>query len=489
MQTETGKDRKQTEGPDPSLILPPRTGGDKPKALDPAREVFLNCPLGMLILKNALPAVASMLFMAFYQVVDGILVGRRLGPEALASVNILYPILAVFVGLAVMIGVGGNARVAVLLGAGETRQARRTLGLITALGTALGIGGTIVVILAFPQILSALGTSGELGELAGEYLIALCPFFAPMILAFILEQSLRNDGRPNMATLVMAAMAILNIVLDYIFLFILNMGIAGAALATGLSQSLVALIFLAHFINKTIRRRPGLGFAVPGGGIPALRAIALNGSSEMFNSLAAGLTTFLFNRIILSYVGVMGVAAFALVQYMLMVGVMIFIGMSNGTQPIWSYNHGAGHAGRVQGTLNRLLAASLVVGIIFFIMLRWQAGAMAALFIPGHTEALALTLRVARIISWSMLFMPVGIVVSMFFTSLEKAGNSMVVAVSRGLVFTVMGLTIFPLLWGEWGIWITPVFAEGATVLVAAFLVYRWKAMTNRQADLELVTD
>ena len=141
------------------------------RASDPTREAFLTRPLGSLILENALPAVASMLFMALYQIVDGILVGRRLGPEALASVNILYPILALFIGLAVMIGVGGNSRIAVLLGAGETKQARRVLGLVISLGTFLGVTGSLITIFAFSGILTALGTSGALGELAGQYQI------------------------------------------------------------------------------------------------------------------------------------------------------------------------------------------------------------------------------------------------------------------------------------------------------------------------------
>lgn len=441
---------------------------------DPARDAFLNRPLGSLIIKNALPAVASMLFMALYQVVDGIMVGRSLGPEALASVNILYPIIAVFIGLAVMIGVGGNARIAVLLGAGDTMQARRVLGLVVALGSTLGVAGSLIIFFAFPQLLSILGTSGELGDLAGQYLLVVGPFATPLILIFILEQSMRNDGRPALATLVMAATAVLNIILDYLFLFPLKMGIGGAALATGLSQSLGAVIFFGYFIQKNVRRRPRLRLGIPGGGFLVIKAIAVNGSSEMFNSLAAGLTTFLFNRIILSYIGAMGVAAFALVQYLLIFGIVIFIGLGNGTQPILSYNYGAGQYDRVRGTLSRLMAASLVVGVIFFIALKWQAGALAALFIPDHPEALALTLQIADIISWSMLFMPVGIVVSVFFTALEKAKSSLVVAVSRGLVFTLIGLAAFPLLWAEAGIWFTPVFAEATTALVAVFLIYRW---------------
>lgn len=443
---------------------------------DPVRESFLTLPLGSLMVKNALPAVASMLFMALYQAMDGILVGRRLGPEALASVNILYPILAVFIGLAIMIGVGGNARIAVLLGAGETKRASQTLGLIVVLGVMLGIAGSVIIRIFFPQILAVLGTTGVLGTFAGQYLRAMYPFFATMILFFILEQSLRNDGRAGMATSVMAAMAMLNILLNYLFLFPLNLGISGAALATGISQTLGALIFMTHFIRKTMDLRPGLCFAAPRGGMEAIRAIAMNGSSELFNSLAVGLTTFLFNRLIISYVGALGVAAFSVTQYFLTVGMMVFTGLGNGAQPILSYNHGAGLTHRVQGTLVRLLASSLAVGMLCFVIMRFQAETLAGLFIPDHPGALEATLRVAATVSWSMLFIPVGIVVSTFFTALEKTENSLIVAVCRGFIFTLLGLAIFPQLWGEAGIWITPVFAEGATVLVAGVLVYRWQA-------------
>ncbi|ARE87621.1 MATE family efflux transporter [Clostridium formicaceticum] len=447
---------------------------EKTSNTNSTREAFLTHPLGSLITKNALPAVASMLFMALYQVVDGILVGRRLGPEALASINVLFPILAVFIGLAVMIGIGGNARIAVLLGAGKTDKARRILGLIVTLGTILGVCGSAVVVLAFPKILYFIGTSGELGNYAGQYLKALYPFFTPMILLFILEQSVRNDGRPNMATMVMAAMAILNIVLDYIFLFPLDLGIRGAALATGLSQSIGATVFLIYFLFKTFGGHTGLSLGAPGGGFSAIGTIVTNGSSELFNNIAAGLTTFLFNRIILSHLGALGVAAFALVQYLLMFGMMILIGMSNGTQPILSYNHGAGLFYRVQGTLSRLLASSFIIGIIFFILLQWQTQTLVTLFIPEHPDALDLTVSVADTISWSMLFMPVGIVGSVFFTAMEKAIHSLVIAILRGLVFILIGLAVFPLLWGTAGIWITPVFSEAATALVTTFLIYQW---------------
>ena len=441
---------------------------------DFARESFLKLPLGVLMIRNALPAVSSVLFLALYQIADAMLVGRRFGPEVLASVNILYPVLAIISGLAVMIGVGGNARIAVLMGAGEQNKASRILGLILALGVGLGVIGSMLVRIMFSRILIVLGTSGTLGIYAGEYLATMFPFFAPMILFFILEHSMRNDGQSGIAALVMGGMAVLNIVLDYVFLFILHMGIGGAALASGLSQSLGVLIFISYFIRKALQQRGGLRIKTPGGGIQVLGAIAANGSSEFFNSLALGVTTFLFNRLILTYVGVLGVAAFSLSQYFLLVGMMVIIGLGNGVQPVISYNYGAGLTKRVHGTLRITLTVALGVGLLCFVAMRMYTVPLAVLFIPDHSEMLAATLKVVGTVSWSMLFIPVGIVLSVFFTALEKAKISFLIAVCRGFVLTVIGLNLFPPVWGEFGIWFTPVFAEGGTVMVGIWMLGRW---------------
>lgn len=445
---------------------------------DSARTEFLTHPLGKLIGRHAAPAVASMLFMAFYQITDGIMVGRSLGPEAMASVNVLYPVVALLSGLGVMIGVGGNARIAVLLGAGKPGEARRVLGLIISLGIALGVTGTAASVIFMPWILMILGTSGQLGVFAAGYLQGILPFFTFMVLAFILEQSLRNDGKPNLAGGVMALAALLNIALDYLFLFVLETGISGAAMASGISQSLAALVFVTHFIRKTRAARKlgsnerstesGLYLARPDWSLATVRAIVVNGSSEFFNSLSMGITTFLFNRLVLLYVGALGVAALTVVQYPMMLGVMVIMGIGSGTQPIFSYNHGAGLRERVRGTLVRTVIVASATGFLVFLLMGPPAGRIAALFLPGHPEALALTREVSRVARWSMLFLPAAMVASVYFTALELAGRSLLVSLARGLVLPVVGLALFPLLWGATGIWFTIVFAEVAAVLVAA---------------------
>lgn len=443
--------------------------------VNPAREEFLNSPINGLIFRNAMPAIASMLFMAFYQMTDGIMVGQRLGSEALASINILYPIISLLVGLAVMIGVGGNARIAVLLGENKDQEASKVLSLISITGLLLGVIGGFIVIAVFDSILNLLGTTDNLGIMAGSYLKAIFPFWSGMILIFILEQSVRNDGKAGFATAVMACLAVLNIILDYIFLFPLNMGIAGAAAATGLSQSIGAGIFIIYFIRKTVRKSHGLRFSTPGGGFTVIKAIVLNGSSEFLNSIAMGITTFLFNRILLSRIGSEGVAAFALIQYFTLVAVMIYLGLNNGSQPIISYNYGAGLSKRVRQVLYKLLIISLILGLTFFMILNFFSNYFVNIFINETGNVALLTINASKIISYSLIVMPIGIIGSMFFTSLENAKYSMVISISRSLIFIVIGLLIFPAFIGDNGIWITPLFAETASALITAVLILRWR--------------
>lgn len=432
------------------------------------REEFLKQPLGKLLSKHTIPAIVSMLFMALHQVIDGVMVGRSLGPEAMASVNILYPVVALLAGLGMMIAVGGNARIAVLLGAGESHKASRLLGLVVSLGTGVGIVGSLASIIFRPEILKILGTSCDMGLYASDYLRGLLPFFVFMILIVTLAQSVRNDGQPGLASGVMVFCAVANIGLDYLFLFVFQIGIAGAALATGISQTIGASIFLVYFLRKSFIKRSGLTLALPELNAINLQAVVVNGSSELFNSLAAGVTTFFFNHQILAHVGSVGVAAFTIVQYLLIIGMFVVIGIGNGAQPIFSYNQGAGLEHRVWGTLWRVSLLSTLVGACVFGIMSWQAPLLVGLFLPDNPQALILTLEVADFVRWSMLFMPLAMLSSVYFTAIEQAGRSLIVAIARGLILPVLGLLVLPLFWGVIGIWVTPLFAEGLSVVVAA---------------------
>ncbi len=456
------------------------------------RYSFLNKPLKRLVARNLIPSVASMVMMGVYGIVDGILIGRRLGPGPMASINLLFPILALTIGLATMVGVGGNSKIAVLLGKNETSKASGVFSVVLSLGIIIGLITSIIVHLGFTQILSSLGNNQELGSYAGEYLKLYNIFFVPVILFFVMERSVRNDGRPNFATGVMIFTSILNIVLDYIFLFPLNLGIGGAALATGLSQTLGACFFVSYFVYKTLKKRNGLIIGSPKGCWHEVLGIATNGSSELFSGLAVGVTTLFYNRQILDFSGPTGLAAFVVVQYFLVLVSEILSGMATGAQPIFSYNYGSGNTDRVQEALKLVMRVGIAVSMIFFIVIRWQAQGLVEVFYPNDPEAILLAVEIAGYISWSFLFMAIGILGSAYFTALEQAAKSLIVSILRGLVLIIFGLSVFPIILGSSGIWLTPVFAEGITGMLVLILVWKKPAksvqlIANRGANFSKV--
>lgn len=437
-----------------------------------ARKDFLTLPINLLIKKNAIPAVFSMLFMAFYQIVDGIMVGRRLGAEALASINIVYPIFALMAGIGIMIGVGGNAKIAVLLGKNKQDEASGILGLIVFLGVTFGLSVTLLTTIFMPHIVNFFGNFGsEISTMATSYLWGLTPFFTLMLLTFILEQSIRNDGKPNLASGVLAGCALLNIALDYLFLYVFNFNIKGAALATGISQSMGALIFIFYFISKKKAHKPGLNISVPIFKLKHLIEIFFNGSSELLNSLAAGISTFLFNRLILSYVGEMGIAAFALIQYFIVIGMFITMGIGNGCQPIISYNYGAGQIDRVFAVYKKILMIGSVVNLLLIAMMSLYTAPILNIFIQNQNDVVSLGIEIARYAKWALLFMSVGILSSIYYTAIEDVKRSVFIAFSRSLILPMLFLLTLPLKFNAIGIWITPLLSEGITALFSMVMI------------------
>jgi len=416
----------------------------------------------------------SMLVMAMYQMADGMMVGRRLGPDALAAVNLLYPVIALLVGLAVMLGVGGNARIAVLLGSGQKREARGVLSLVLLLGLGLGVLGTIASFAFAQPLTAALGASEGVQDMTRLYLLTIAPFFSAHILTFILDQAVRNDGKAGFATIIMVSGAVINIGLDYLFLFVFDMGISGAALASAVGQSFSATVFLVYFLAASLKTSPGLRLSRPVVGGRIVSAIAVNGSSELLASLALGVVTLAFNRALMAQTGSLGVAAFALVQYVLMLGAVFFNALGTGSQPVLSQNYGAGRTERVSQALGMVMGAGAAIGPVLFVSMYMFASHMAALFVPEHPEAVVIATDAIRIVAWSLPLAAMGTIGSVFFTSIEKAGMSLMIAAGRGLLFPLMALAVFPSLWQVNGIWLVPIATELAGAAVTLVLLTRW---------------
>ncbi len=331
---------------------------------------------------------------------------------------------------------------------------------------------------------SALGAGDGVQAMTRLYLVTIAPFFSAYILSFILDQAVRNDGRAGFATLVMVSGALINIALDYVFLFVLEMGIAGAALASAIGQSFSATVFLVYFVVKAIRRSNGLRISRPTGGIRVVSAIAVNGSSELLGSLALGVVTLAFNHALMNRTGSLGVAAFALVQYVMMLGAVFFSALGSGSQPVLSQNFGAGQTDRVTQALHFVTGVGALIGLVLGVSVYAGASRMAVLFVPDHPEAIAIASNAIRIVAWSLPLAAVGMIGSVFFTSIEKAGMSLVIAAGRGLVFPLIALAVFPNLWEVNGIWLVAVTTELAGAAVTMALLGRWNKEVRRPPEV-----
>ncbi len=331
---------------------------------------------------------------------------------------------------------------------------------------------------------SALGAGDGVQAMTRLYLVTIAPFFSAYILSFILDQAVRNDGRAGFATLVMVSGALINIALDYVFLFVLEMGIAGAALASAIGQSFSATVFLVYFVVKAIRRSNGLRISRPTGGIRVVSAIAVNGSSELLGSLALGVVTLAFNHALMNRTGSLGVAAFALVQYVMMLGAVFFSALGSGSQPVLSQNFGAGQTDRVSQALHLVTGVGALIGLVLGVSVYAGASRMAVLFVPDHPEAIAIASNAIRIVAWSLPLAAIGMIGSVFFTSIEKAGMSLVIAAGRGLVFPLIALAVFPNLWEVNGIWLVAVTTELAGAVVTMALLGRWNKALRRPPEV-----
>ncbi len=288
------------------------------------------------LLKFAFPTILMMLFMGLYTVVDTIFVARLVDTNALSALNIVCPVINLIVGLGTMLATGGSAIVARKMGAGNTKRASQDFTLIISFGFLSGVFITIFGTLFIDRIIWGLGASSILFPYCKEYLLIILLFTPASILQVLFQNLIVTAGRPEIGMLLGVSAGIANILLDYIFMALLQMGIKGAALGTGIGYLIPAVTGILFFFS----RKSSLHFRKPVIDAYVLTESCTNGFSEMVGQSAAAVTTFLFNRIMMKLLGENGVAAITIIIYTQFLLNALYIGFSMGAAPIISYNYG-----------------------------------------------------------------------------------------------------------------------------------------------------
>ena len=427
------------------------------------------------IFKLVVPTILMMSFMSLYTIVDGAFVSRLIGTDALSAINIAYPFINIVLGISIMFGTGGCALVMKKVGEGKNDEAKKDFSLIVYFALVFSIILCVFSILFLEQILKLLGTTNSLYQYTKDYLFYMIIFVTPTILKFIMEQFLIATNRPKTALFLSVSGGILNIVLDYVFIAILNWGIKGAAIATGIGYSIPAIIGLLFFINNSSL----LHFSLPSKSPKVILETCFNGSSEMVSQLSSGIVTFLFNIVTLKYIGEDGVASITIILYIQYLVTAVFLGYSIGISPRISFYYG----NKDNAMLKRIISFSLkfvwTISVFICIAIVLASPFLVSFFTEPGTNVFNITIDGLKIYSFAFLFVGTNIFMSGMFTAFSNGKISALISFLKTLVFESLGIIIFPLILSIIGIWLAVPVADFLGVIVCIYLYKKYKSVYN----------
>ena len=414
-------------------------------------RLLLTGEIPRLFTKYALPGVAGLLFLGIQSVIDGIVLGRFVGANALASVNLILPCYSLISAFAIVMGIGGQTIVSISLGKGDKQEANNALRSVFLFLIAMSLVVSLLIYLFAGEIASFLGANAVLQGDAVGYIRALVPFFPFLCTMFFGDYIIKAMGHPLYATSVMGTTVILNIILDLVFVAVLGWGVMGAGLATGIAFTIgaclnVPRLFSRHEVVAVQRGRYNWRL---------VWNAFYNGSSEG-----------------MKYLGESGVAAFTAINYILFIGTTIFLGISDGIIPIIGYNHGAKKQERIKSILGLAVRVNSVIGIGLFLVLLLFGEQIIGLFFNDHSsEAFAIASRGVSIYCFAFLLCGLNILASSYFTAIGNAKISIIISALRGLIFVGIGILVLPAVFGIDAIWYDIPIAEICTLSVSYWLV------------------
>ena len=429
----------------------------------------------------SIPAIVSMLLTSGIIIVDGLFIGNIIGKIGLASVNLTLPVLYLFLGIAIMIGVGGAVKVGHALGAENLELARKHFSATIALAVLVITVLTAVCLVFLEPILSILTSQRVLHGTIRLYLGTILWFYPAIMINIVFSILIRAQGNPGLSLLFGLAGNCLNLVLDYLMIARWGMGLRGAALASGISVLIPMSCGILYFVSG----RSILGFLKFPWNWSDVFETLFNGSSEMIGQLSIGFTTWVFNTIILSRLGVDGVAAYTIVGYTAFVQMMIITGFATGLGPIVGYYYGAGNTDHIRKVMKIALAAGFISGVICWLMVLFSSTSIASLFSRGNSNIIELAR--SNFVQFTAAFVLNGfnILITGYFTSIGNARISVVISILRGFILINLFVVVLPLLMGNAGIWISYPLAE-LVALAWSIIFFRqsWKDDLNGRAPV-----
>lgn len=441
--------------------------------------------ISKLLIKFSVPAIVGMLVNALYNIVDRIYIGNAadLGKNGLAGITIGFPIMLIMLAIGVLFGVGGATLFSIRLGQKREEEAEKVLGNSFVLMVVAGIIYMILGQIFLVPLLKLFGASETVLPYSVEYMRII--FFGSVfqILSMGLNHFIRADGSPKIAMMSMFIGAGINIILDPVFIFGFNMGMAGAALATIIAQAASAVWVVLHFLGKHSKAKLQLKNLV-------LDSIIVNkivslGMPGFLLQLASSLLNTLLNRNLFIYGGDIAVSGMGIVNSVQTLMLMPIIGLNQGVQPIISFNFGAKKFDRVKEAVKLAITVATVIVVFGFLMTRLIPSVLVSMF---NREADLLAFGTMAISSWFLMMPVVGfqIIAANFFQAIGRSKSAMFLTLTRQIIFLIPAVLIFPEIWGVEGLLYAAPFADLlAALLTGYFFIKILKDLTHLSTEVK----
>jgi putative MATE family efflux protein len=435
-----------------------------------------------LIWKYSLPAMVGTVVMSLYNIVDRIFIGQGVGPLAISGLSLAFPFMIILMAFGMLIGAGSASRISITLGQNDKDKAEKILGNAVVLTFIISGAAIILSLIFMKDLLYLFGGTANTIQFASDYMIIVIPAGIFTALYFGLNNILRASGNPKAAMNNILLGAIVNIILDPIFIFVFDWGIQGAAIATVISYFIGTLNVASHFVFKNSHLKfHARNFKLQKDIVYSILSI---GMSPFSMQIGTSLVVILINGTLLKYGGDLAIGAYGIINSVNMLVVMFIIGLNQGTQPIIGYNYGARNFPRMFATLKTAAVIGTIFTTVGFIMGMFFPKPIVSLF----TTDLELQQISAVALRISVIMFPIigfQVVVSNFFQSIGKAKLSIFLSLTRQFIFFIPALFILPPFFGLEGAWAVMPLSDGLSAIVSSItFFYFYKKFKNSEMQL-----
>lgn len=423
-----------------------------------------------------IPSIAAQLVFTLYTMVDAIFVARGVGARALAGVNISAPFVTVLFAISITTAVGTSTQVGRLRGEGNAEKASGIFSMNFAVATVVSLIITVLVFAFAGPFANLLGATEHTKAYVVEYVRTIAPFSVFFIYSYIFEILLATDGFPSKATKIVTIGVIANFILDYLFIFIIHWGVFGAAFATGISQVMVTVVYLFHFLGP----KGSIKFCRFELNMKEVIGSIYRGLPSGVMEISPGIITFILVHFIDRNLGEDGLVAFSAMAYMAGIMIILAVGVAQGTQPLMSFRNGMGDKAAIRTLLKYQLVTAIVLEAILYVLVCMFAKVYAGIFLSN--DAGYLVEYTAQMMKYYLIFAVLDgftVVISISLTGLEKPLPGIILSGLRCTVFLLIGCVITTAIGGN-AIWFAMLIAEIQTAIGSWFVAKKHFGRRNR---------